>query len=305
MFPIGRRTPLRFAALALTCLAAAHAGVAQSPAPLAQPTSIPTDLAGAILVTGGLVGSEEPRVLVGSTPEWVLPKIVMPRGARIMGAAFQGTTVVTIVNIPGASDSIITQLQTQLLARGWKPQPVQNFGGGFRPAPAPARGAPPTRVTLCDVPQMLAVSIARRDEQSADIAYRITTVTTVAGSGYSICNLPQAYAPAGYKSPFPTLYNPPASADVRASGDCQASLTGSQGTFTALRTAMAPELILDHYARQLADSGWTPAPSSQVSRIFVRTNGDGSAELSLTVSSSPRDQACHDVAMNVKTLRKP
>jgi hypothetical protein len=306
MSPSIRRTSLRFSALALAlaCLAATQTAAAQSPAPLAQPTSVPIELVSALVVTGGLGGAEEPRVLVGSAPEWILPKIVLPPGARILGAAFQGTTVLAIVNMPGAGDSIIPQLKAQLLARGWKPQPASpgSMGGGFRPALAPAADVAPTRVTVCDMPQALTASVARRDAQSADIAYRITTLP----SGYSICNLPQNNGLPGYKSPFPTLYNPPASADARMSGDCQTPMIGSQGTNTTLRTAMAPDLILDHYAKQLTDSGWTAAPASAtVTRTFSRTEGGSAAELSLTVSASARDQSCHEIGMNVKTLRRP
>lgn len=304
MSPFIRRTPLRFSTITLACLATAPIAVAQTPAPLTQPTSVPIDLVSALVVTGGLGGTEEPRLLVGSAPEWVLPKLVLPHGARILGAAFQGTTVLAIVNVPGAGDSIIPELKAQLLARGWKAQPTQVnvSGGGFRPAPPAASGTAPTRVTVCDMPQALTVSVARRDEKSADIAYRITTLPV----GYSACNLPQNNGIPGYKSPFPTLYNPQASTDARMSGDCQSSLIGSQGTNTTLRTALAPDLILDQYAKQLTDSGWSAAPASTtLSKTFSRNDGSGTVELSLTVSSSSRDQTCHDVGMNVKTVRKP
>lgn len=304
MSPIIRRTPLRFCALAFACVTAAPVAIAQSKAPLSQPSSVPIDLVSALVVTGGLGGAEEPRVLVGSAPEWVLPKLSLPPGTRILGAAFQGSTVITIVNIPGAGDSIIPEIKTQLLAHGWKPQPspVNSSGGGFRPALQPTSDIVPTRVTVCDVPEALTASVARRDAKSADIAYRITTLP----SGYSVCNLPQPTGMPAYRSPFPTLYNPQASADARVFGDCQSSAMGSQMLNTTLKTGMVPDMILDHYAKQLTDSGWTAAPpAATVSRTFSRTDSGGTLELSLTVSPSARDQTCQDVAMNVKTLRKP
>lgn len=303
MSPRFRRTPLRFPALALACLTAAHTAAAQSKAPLSEPSNVPINLVTALVSTGGLTGPEEPRVLVGSAPEWVLPKIAMPAGARVVGAAFQGTTVVTIVNIPNAGDSIIPELKAQLLTRGWKSQPAPPaaMGGGFRPAPVQPLDAAPTRVTVCDTPQMLTASIARRDAKSADIAYRITTLA----SGFSICNPFQPNVPAGYHSPFPTLYNPP-SADSRMIGDCQSSNSGSQGTFTMLKSGMASDAILDHYAKQLTDSGWTAAPpGATVSKTFTRIDNGNPAELTLKVSTSERDQSCREVEMNARTFRKP
>lgn len=279
---------------------------AQGKEPLSQPSAVPIELATALIESGGVAGPDAPRILVGSAPEWVMPRIVVPKGGRVLGAAFQGTTVLTILNVPLASDSVIGELRRSLLDRGWKAVPVmqQPAVGGFRPAPTPASDAPITRVTLCDGAQTLSASLLHRDAKSADVAYRISTAT-----GMSACNPPQmAAALQMIRSPWPTLYNPAGSSDARMTGECSTTIGGSSGIGTTLRTAMTPDSVLEHYARQLADSGWKTEGErgSTIGRSFTRVDASGApVELSITVTSTPRAESCRDVNMQVRTGRKP
>jgi len=103
--------------------ASASCVLAQGKEPLSQPAVVPIDLVTALVAAGGVAGPTTPRILVGSAPEWVTPRIVVPSGGRIVGAAFQGTTVLTIVNVPAAGDSVIDRLRQTLLTRGWKMPP--------------------------------------------------------------------------------------------------------------------------------------------------------------------------------------
>src|SRR6185312_9270561 len=108
---------------------------AQEPRRLAQPDSIPLDLATSLMAAGS-VGSE-PQILVGALPEWFAQRIVVPSGARILGAAFQGTAVVGIASVPGTvSESLLAGVRRDLLGRGWKNPPTPPNYGGFRPAPS-------------------------------------------------------------------------------------------------------------------------------------------------------------------------
>ncbi|MGH7654053.1 MAG: hypothetical protein ACREN6_05255 [Gemmatimonadaceae bacterium] len=278
--------------------------LAQIKAPLTEPATVPTELAAALIGAGGINGNDEPRLLVGAIPEWVTPRIVVPGGAKVLGAAFQGTSVLAVINIPYASETIVTDLKQQLLQRGWKAIPVRTpmAIGGFLPAPALAPEGPPLRVTLCEGPNMMSVFLARRDSHSADVVYRLSTP-----SGISVCNAPQM--PTGmYRSPFPPLYNPTRSADARMTGDCSTTMLGSQGQGTTLRTALSADSLLEHYGRQLTDSGWTAARDRGVTvgRTYSKTDASGApVELVLTVASSARDESCRDVNMQVRTLRKP
>jgi hypothetical protein len=299
-----RRWELVAVAFAISFSVTAPAARAQGKEPLTEPKTIPTDLASALIASGGVSGPDAPRILVGSAPEWVMPRIFVPAGGRVLGAAFQGTTVLTIVNIALARDSIISDLRKSLIERGWKNVPAMqtNSFGGFRPAPATPSDAPITRVTLCDGAQTLNTSLVRRDDKSADIAYRIATA-----QGIGVCNPPQLPT-SMVRSPWPVLYNPVGSADGRMTGDCSVNMMGPQSTGTTLRTAMPAESILDSYAKQLADSGWKVAGdrAGTIGRTFTRTDADGApVELTLTVAATARSESCRDVNMAVRTGRKP
>ena len=278
---------------------------AQGNEPLSQPKTVPIELVTALVGSGGVSGPDEPRILVGSAPEWVMPRIVVPSGGRVLGAAFQGTTALTIINIPLAGDSVIPELRRSLLQLGWNAVPVAQrmiSPGGFMPAAPVLSAAAAARVTLCDGKQVLNASLVRRDVKSADVAYRISTAAAV-----SPCNPPQM-PNFGMRLPWPALTNPTGSIDARMTGECSATLTGSSGIGTTLRTAMSSDSVLAFYARQLADSGWKAESERAlpIGKVFAREDSSGSpVELTLTVTTTPRNESCRDVYMQVRTLKKP
>ena len=285
------------------CIAiSTHTVGAQDPRRLAQPDSIPIDLATA-LIGAGSVGSE-PQILVGSLPEWVTQRIVIPPGARILGSAFQGTAVVGVASVPGTSaDSLMAGVRRELLSHGWKNPPPQPSYGGFRSAQMASAGVDPSRLMLCGSDdQTLTVFAAPHRGTSTTITYRLTTY-----AAYGPCRA-QPVPPMYSRPPFPTLYNPPATADPRLMGSCEQSLNGSSGTSTAFRASLSATEILDRYARQLADSGWTAEGSgtSIVGRSWTRPDSTGApVQVSVTVTTPARDSTCHDVNMQLRTFRKP
>jgi len=279
-----------------------HTLGAQEPRRLAQPDSIPIDLATALIAAGG-IGSE-PQILVGALPEWVAERIVIPAGSRVLGSAFQGTTVVGIASVPGTTgDSLMARVRRELLTRGWKNPPSQPSYGGFRSAQMASTSVDPSRLMLCgNDDQALSVFAAPHRGTSTTITYRLATYTA-----YGPCRT-QPAAVMYPRPPFPTLYNPPSTPDPRLMGQCEQSLNGSSGTSTAFRASMSATEILDRYAKQLADSGWMAEGNgtSIVGRTWARPDATGvPVQLSLTVTTPPRDSTCHDVSMQVRTFRKP
>ena len=111
------------------------------------------------------------------------------------------------------------------------------------------------------------------------------------------------------QSMFPTLFNPANTTEMRGgTDDCARSMSGSSGTGTTLRTSMDPAALLEHYAKQIQDSGWTaPAKGgSVVGRTWTRADSAGNPiELSLSVASSAREASCYDLNLQVRTIRKP
>jgi hypothetical protein len=274
---------------------------AQEPRRLTQPDSVPADLAAALIAAGGLPGP--PQILIGAVPGFVASRLYVPRSGKVLGSAFLGTTVVAIVTIPSITDTALVEFRREMLKRNWKlPPPAPSFGGGgFRPAPASAEGAP-SRVVLCDDRQTVYMTSATRSGIATDVTYRIVT-----GGAGGVCNPPQL-GMSFPRSPYPTLFNPAGTSDARMNGDCSATLAGSSGTGTTLRTAMTPESLLDHYGRQLQDSGWTPSAdrAAILGRIWTRTDSSGApVEVTLSVTTPARDAECRELNLQVRTLRKP
>jgi hypothetical protein len=286
------------------CLAAALLPVSASAQQerLTQPASIPYELALALTGSGGLGSDAEPQILVGGIPEWALNRVSLPTGWRPLGSAFLGTTVVGVVEIPTANDSLIKRFQQHLERNGWKPAPPPNqgyMGGGFRSPPTQAattRAA--RRFQLCRDSQILTAWIARELPLATTIAFRLANVTP---GQFSVCNPPapdprtlQAMRERGE----PTLYDP-SPRDFGPSG-CREEDNGWQGSETRYRTPMSADQILDHYGKQLADSGWlaTPPRQTPVARTWTRTDSGGFLRrMTLTVSRGIIDTGCVRVHM--------
>ena len=274
---------------------------AQEPRRLAEAESIPLELASALISAGPLGG--EPQILVGSMPEWASTRIVVPPGGRIIGSAFLGMTVVAVVSVSGAPDTVVANLKADFLQRGWKNPPITpSYGGGFRPSPTPQPTPTPglpSRIILCGDQQMLMVSGVRRRLGGSEITYRL-----YATSGNNQCNPPKLPAQA-YHSPFPTLYNPPTATEGYVGNVCESNNSGSTGTGTILRTSMTPEALLEHYGRQIVDSGWTAA-AGQTSRTWTKRDSTGApVEMTLSIYPTGKDGTCQRLDLQVRTVAKP
>lgn len=269
---------------------------------LTQPASIPFELALALTGSGGLGSDAEPQILVGGIPEWALNRVALPTGWRPVGSAFLGTTVIGVLEIPTANDSLIQRFQRHLERYGWKAPPPSResmYGGGFRSPPTQAAAVRSARrFQICRDNQMLTAWITRELALATTIAFRLATVTP---GQFNICNPPapdprmvQAMRERGE----PTLYDP-SPRDFGASG-CQQEDDGWHGSETRYRTGMTADQILDHYGKQLADSGWlaTPPRQAPVARTWTRTDSGGVLRrMTLTVSRGIVDTSCVRVHM--------
>lgn len=272
---------------------------AQEPRKLIEAESIPLDLAAALIASGGF--GAEPQILVGSIPEWIANRIYVPAGARVLGSAFLGTTVTAVVSVVEPPDSALARFRRELQQRGWTNPPPPTFsGGGFRSATIPGATLA-SRLTLCSDQQILTASAVRHRGTVTNVTLRVTT-----SPNYSVCRPPDP--PSMSRSAMPTLINPEGADDGRFGAECSSPYSGSSGTGTTLRTLMTPEALLDHYARQLQDSGWTALgdKATILGRVWTRADASGGAsELSITVTTSPRDARCRELNLQVKGARRP
>jgi len=292
-------------ALNTVVLVASLAGLAhaQGREPLAQPTAVPLELAVGLAAAGGLGGTGDPQILVGSVPEWAARRIPAPAGGTIVGSAFLGSIVVAVLTAP-TSDSSLRFYERELLRAGWRSPPVPPvYGGGFRPAATSPAARAQRSISLCSDAHYAIVSLGRQQAATTTLLVRLMTPPGAGGS----CQ-PSQMPPESYRSPFPTLYNPPA-AELLGTGSCSiANRSGSSGTGARYRAPMSPEAILDHYGRQLQDSGWKSSGLAgvTVNRTWARPDSAGRPQsLTISITSSPADSTCFDLQMNVERSGRP
>jgi len=279
---------------------------AQDARTLTTSATVPTELAAALISAGGIGGADQPRIVVASLPEWVTPRVWIPMGARVVGAALNGTTVVAVVNVPALADTAMPEIKRELRTRGWSappPQPVPNFGG-FRPTVNAVPDVQLRSAVMCGAGvQAMTVTMQRGEARSTNLVYRIYDAI-----GYTQCK-PVQLPPQQYRSPWPTLYNPVASTDGRMPGVCASGISGGGAvTSTMLKTALTGDSVLTHYAKQLADSGWKSIGERgfSIARTWTRPDSAGVVqELTLTVTTLAKEEGCRDVQMTVRALPKP
>jgi hypothetical protein len=69
---------------------------------------------------------------------------------------------------------------------------------------------------------------------------------------------------------------------------------------------MTPEALLDHYGRQIIDSGWTAAPGQILGRTWTKKDSTGTPiEMTLTVIPMGKDPSCQRLELQVRTPPKP
>jgi hypothetical protein len=282
------------------------AAAAQSPAPLAEPDSIPLALALALSTTAAF--AKEPQIMVGAMPDWVATKLALPANARVLGSSFLGTTAVAVVSVSVSPANAIADAKANLLAHGWTspPPPPTIAIGGFRQAPpTPAAGAA-NRVTLCGDHQVLNTAA-----RAAGASGTIVTYHMVTAAGYSACHLPQlpdlaALSPGRF--PWPTLYNPPGATDAQAAVDCGNGGFSLPAPSSTVESPISSDSLLDYYGKQLADSGWKSQGGHDqlVSSTWTRTNASGATVIAtIAVRPMMRNAGCRETSMEVRTINKP
>jgi hypothetical protein len=274
----------------------------QEPRRLVAPDSIPFDLTAALAAAGGFAA--EPQILVGAMPEWIANLLYVPSGARVLGSAFLGTTVVAVVTMPVASDSVLPGFRRELSQRGWKaPPPPTNYAGGFRAPPTAIDGSN-TRLILCKDDQTLTVTAARRGSAATNVTFR-----SVGSVAYSVCR-PMRMPPQVSRSPLPILVNPPAAIDARTTGECSSLYSGTltNATNAILRTPLSADSLLVHYGRQLRDSGWTATADKPtiVGQTWTHPDSLGArTEATITVTIPDRDPGCRELNLQIRSVRAP
>ena len=105
---------------------------------------------------------------------------------------------------------------------------------------------------------------------------------------------------------MPTLFNPAGVSEMGMNMECSAFNVSSSGTSTTYRTPMTADALLDHYGKQLSDSGWTVVGErvSISGRSWTPADSAGNPiETSITVKTG-RESGCRELNMQAPTRLK-
>lgn len=282
--------------------------------PLRQPTAIPTDLAIALIAAGGFVSSGEVQILVGDMPGWMSERLPIPAEGVVTGSAFAGMNGVAILQLLEGMAFPDTAFEAALGKHGWKKWAGQNEGG-FRWRPAanrPAGSPPPANQPLiyCAGQQTLRVSGGAPRQGRVPYVLRVS-----APANFGPCNPPPQPPSQQRRAPLPTLYHPPGSSQLSSpfgfSSDCadrgQAGFDRANFTSAHVSSDTSAQSMLDHYGKQLADSGWTvTGASAEIGRRWRRVDAQGTAfTLRITIATSSELPSCRSMQLFVQEAEKP
>lgn len=289
------------AALALALFAFLSATAAsQNSGP---PELIPRELAEALLAVGG--PGRTPTILVGTLPPTVESKIVLPAGATVVGGMTSSVgSAVGILLLDGPLNSVSQQVHSDLLKAGWEPQESRAnmfMATSFIDAPSTqARAMIGNEGSYCGRGGTLGVRFDPRGYSQTRL-----TVTSMAINQCAQMREMMRGAGMGMErgKARPVLVNP---AGARTQeGSCPNYNSGMGDRGTDLISQLSPQDILAHYAKQMADSGWTAGPSSAFG-FWTRTDTSGMVyEYQISVQTYANMPMCRKVIgdLNGRTPR--
>lgn len=266
--------------------------------------SLPRELVEALLRPYiGFYSSSSSKFVIGKLPESLAPYFFVPANARILGGIDAPTTKIVVLTVPMSYEDVRVAYQREQPKLGWEPPPSFEAmrGWGFMPAP----GSTPdgSGLEFCHIGQSLEI---RMMPETPTTSHVTATVQNFGGR----CNMDLR---AGGRPPtpteLPTLTNPAGSA--MNSPTCSPGPffpSGGGGTTERLQTSLTPQQLLETFARQLSDSGWTAGETvTTIRRSWTRPEGNGALVRELTVTAGPMLNApagCREVSMQVRRVPK-
>jgi hypothetical protein len=283
--------------IAAAWLAASAVGAAAQGVPPAGPDSLPRELVEALLRPYlGLYSGGASGFVVGHVPASLAPFFFVPPGARVLGGIETPTTTVVVLSVPMSVDDVRSAYRREQLRLGWTmPSPAGARGWGF--VPAPGMGQDGT-LTFCHIGQSIQIVPYQMSSQP------LIVTATVQNYGTSCGTQIRFGMQASTAVELPLLMNPQdAGMNDRACLSSNLSLVGSNGTSERLQTKLSPTQLLEHFSRQLSDSGWSASPAlAAVRRVWTRPDSGGAArELTLTITPSAVS-GCQELSMQVRRV---
>jgi hypothetical protein len=208
-------------------------------------------------------GQENVQILVGQLPDPLPADFPLPEEAQIIGSIVQSYGFTEILFQTAQSpEEVYSFFQQQLLDTGWQVQESRPFREGFLISLSEAHvddlALRETPHQFCSTSQaaLLNVSAQPSDDSSAT-AVQLSFLTGGFESEPSSefdCSLGMA------ESPLPALL-PPNDAVVRGSGSSFGNDNASADA--VIETDLDAEALINHYASQLQQAGWTQVETSE------------------------------------------
>ena len=280
-------------ALLVTSAAASRAQAVRN----AAPDSLPRELVEALLRPYlGLYTGNGATFAVGRVPESLAPYLFVPPGARVLGGIESASNTIVVLSVSSSVDDLRASYRREQLRLGWTPPSPGGSRGGF--VPAPGTGQEGNSLLFCHIGQSLQI-----------VPYPSTAgslVVTASVQTYSgLCNNQIRFmstSPSGIE--LPVLLNPDG-AGMNAPTCFAASLNSGSGNNTSerLQTGLSPAQLVEHFSRQLSDSGWAVSTSTtSIRRSWTRPDSAGqSREVTLTITPSSVN-GCMEISMQTRRL---
>lgn len=257
---------------------------------LAQDQLIPKELVDGLLAARGV---RQSIMFVGELPREMVGRIYIPKGARVLGGMSMGSSGTAVLLTNARREQVVAELETELPKVGWTqfdPSIRMNPMSEFRDAAIPN-----------GVVRMVATGPQQFCGASGGMTINVEpagfsdTRITITASDVNPCTGMSGQIPAQQMAEYalrPKLINPPA---ARTDMTCfnmsrDANLNYSSGGLTALNTGMSSTALADHYAKQLADSGWIATSQQRVTRTWTKPDSTGKPmryEMTIEEGSTP------------------
>lgn len=247
----------------------------------------------------GLTTPSKPILTTGKLPPGIGERVYVPPGARILGGISTGSGSMSYYMTTWSRDSMLRAIIREMPKLGWKERPRQEEARppwGFMDPPASqdttARGQ-----AWCASGSGLMIVV--------DPGIGERKVTLIAGGVADfICQQRENMGPAARAtwSRYPTLFNPPDTGREM----CASYSSSGGGTQGALTTPMGIGELLDHYSRQLVDSGWKQLELPTVARRFTKVDSTGTIDkiVEVTVSTPSYSPECRELNLRYWERRK-
>jgi hypothetical protein len=277
---------------------------AQSP----DTTAVPRDLVRALLAFADFASGRDPQIVVGRVPDERLTAIV-PKGARVLGGVTyqerRNPRTLTILSMSERPDSALVLVAKALESAGYKAAPtfertLGESGGFVSSSIGPTM--PGSAITYCTDASSMFASIMDGENRGSMVRMMSSSLRN------TMCDPSMRRRLRGGRMDeieMPTLRPPPGA----VGGYAGSSGGGDHRQSTAqLQSALSAAEMVDHFAPQLREQGWTlgnRATDGDVSVLMARrTDKDGEPiHLALTdVRYTARD---HDLTLRVWKESRP